>query len=139
MDRLRSFTSIMIVVCHLPSQPFARIPNFLCEESSNQGYECFEGPFAATGVTDVLTQCQAWDTKPDFLVNSERKSCYSLKDGRFEWNFCKNRKSLDGRPFAVAELQNGRIRKRSVLCHCMTNGFRVSDAFVLRSVAAFCF
>lgn len=42
--------------------------------------KCFEGPFAATGVTDVLTQCQ---------------------DGRFEWNFCKNRKSLDGRPFAV--------------------------------------
>lgn len=50
------------------------------QESTDRGYECFEGPFEQTGVTDVLTQCQ---------------------DGRFEWNFCKNRKSYDGRPFAV--------------------------------------
>ena len=30
------------------------------EESTDRGYECFEGPFEQTGVTDVLTQCQAW-------------------------------------------------------------------------------
>ena len=29
------------------------------EESTDRGYECFEGPFEQTGVTDVLTQCQA--------------------------------------------------------------------------------
>ena len=27
------------------------------------------------------------------------------QDGRFEWNFCKNRKSYDGRPFAVPKLK----------------------------------
>ncbi|CAJ1408381.1 unnamed protein product [Effrenium voratum] len=50
------------------------------QESPELGFECFEGPFDQIGVTDVLTQCQ---------------------DGRFEWNFCKNRKSIDGRPFTA--------------------------------------
>lgn len=84
-------------------------------------------------MTDVLTQCQAWDTNSDFLVNSERKSCYSLKDGRFEWNFCKNRKSLDGRPFAVAELQNGRISEAFgivSLYDLMVSGFQMHCAEV---------
>mmetsp|Transcript_42100 Transcript_42100/g.98164 ORF Transcript_42100/g.98164 Transcript_42100/m.98164 type:complete len:1131 (+) Transcript_42100:43-3435(+) len=47
------------------------------EESPDPGYECFIGPFGKTGVTNVLTQCQ---------------------DARFQWNFCLDRKTHDGRP-----------------------------------------
>ncbi|CAE7354417.1 unnamed protein product, partial [Symbiodinium sp. CCMP2456] len=47
------------------------------EESPDRGFECFIGPFETDGVTDVLQQCQ---------------------NGRFQWNFCLNRKTIDGRP-----------------------------------------
>ncbi|CAK9011072.1 Hypothetical protein SCF082_LOCUS10936, partial [Durusdinium trenchii] len=50
------------------------------QESVDPGFQCYEGPFAAAGITDVLTQCQ---------------------DSNFQYNFCRNRKSVDGRPFRV--------------------------------------
>lgn len=31
----------------------------LPQESVDPGFQCYEGPFAAAGITDVLTQCQA--------------------------------------------------------------------------------
>ena len=38
-------------------------------------------------------------------INAGPPGPTGLQDGRFEWNFCKNRKSYDGRPFAVPKLK----------------------------------
>ena len=61
------------------------------EESPDRGFECFIGPFEADGVTDVLQQCQ---------------------NGRFQWNFCLNRKTMDGRPHTAGEGERVSIRCR---------------------------
>lgn len=48
------------------------------EESPLPGLNCYIGPFDVVGVTNVETQCQ---------------------DQKFEYNFCKGTRSIDGRPF----------------------------------------
>uniref|UniRef100_A0A7S4RBE6 PA14 domain-containing protein n=1 Tax=Alexandrium monilatum TaxID=311494 RepID=A0A7S4RBE6_9DINO len=49
------------------------------QESKQNGTECFVGPWEATYLKDPFTECQ---------------------QGRYKWNFCRNRKTVDGRPFA---------------------------------------
>mmetsp|Transcript_52115 Transcript_52115/g.93409 ORF Transcript_52115/g.93409 Transcript_52115/m.93409 type:complete len:1160 (+) Transcript_52115:87-3566(+) len=62
--------------------PFTNLytDDYVCpvQESKEKGLLCYQGPFEITGVTDVLTECQ---------------------DENFEWNFCRDRKSVLGRPF----------------------------------------
>eukprot|EP00928_Gymnodinium_smaydae_P041839 TRINITY_DN28263_c0_g7_i1.p1 TRINITY_DN28263_c0_g7~~TRINITY_DN28263_c0_g7_i1.p1 ORF type:complete len:1163 (-),score=223.38 TRINITY_DN28263_c0_g7_i1:89-3238(-) len=47
-------------------------------ESEKRGIECYEGPWEVTGITDPYNECQ---------------------NGKYEWNFCKNRETPGGMPF----------------------------------------
>ena len=65
------------------------------EESPDRGFECFIGPFEADGITDVTAQCQT---------------------GRFQWNFCLNRKTTDGRPHTAGRVCFFRLPLLWVIC-----------------------
>jgi len=47
-------------------------------ESPEPGIPCFEGPWEVTRIQDPFTECQG---------------------AAYRWNFCRNRKTFDGRPF----------------------------------------
>eukprot|EP00927_Polykrikos_kofoidii_P076947 TRINITY_DN73953_c0_g1_i1.p1 TRINITY_DN73953_c0_g1~~TRINITY_DN73953_c0_g1_i1.p1 ORF type:complete len:1221 (+),score=122.92 TRINITY_DN73953_c0_g1_i1:164-3826(+) len=55
-------------------------------ETEDEGLECWEGPWDVLRVTDPFNECQGTPGVPG--------------SGRYKWNFCLNRKTYDGKPFA---------------------------------------
>lgn len=58
------------------------------DEAAEEGIECYEGPW------EVMPVSEFGRLVP--LLEDPREEC---QGGTYEWNFCKNRKTYNGRPF----------------------------------------